>query len=133
VCLFSVIGPWALLGIRVSVILVYRSRNFRCIHYLRHSTHWGRGVMGGEGLTLTYLSVFSRVRWCLVVARSPCCDARSSRVAVTVVCCYVVMLRGWIRPEDTIVMKSLWSLWLLRLMLFGVVCMTFLDVSSGVQ
>ena len=28
-------------------------------------------------------------------------------MAVTVVCCYVVMLRGWIRPGDTLVMKSL--------------------------
>ena len=50
-------------------------------------------MRGEGGLTLTYLSVSSGVRWCLVVARSPCCDARSDRVAVTVVCCYVVMMR----------------------------------------
>ena len=54
-------------------------------------------------------------------------------MAVTVVCCYVFMLRVWILPEDTTVMKSLWSLWLLHLMLFDIVCMIFLNVSSGVR
>ena len=59
------------------------------------------------GLTLTYLNVSSDVRWCLVVARSPCCDARNSRVAVVVVCCYVVMLSVLLRPEDAVTLESL--------------------------
>ena len=38
---------------------------------------------------LDFLNVSSGVQWCPVVARSPCCDARSGRVAVAIVCCYV--------------------------------------------
>ena len=71
-----------------------------------------------RGSDLDFLNVSSGVQWCPVVARSPCCDARSGRVAVAIVCCYV---EGLVSSGRCGCIGVLVVVWLLYLLLFNVV------------